>query len=154
MIPKEFIDTLLSRTDIVDLIDSYVSLKKKGKSFMACCPFHNEKTPSFTVSTEKQFYHCFGCGDHGNAITFIMKFERADFVGAIEILSTKLGLEIPKDSTPYQNEDHKPLLDCLNAANSYYKEQLKISEKAKDYLKKRGLDGKTAFLRLCSTRFQ
>ena len=144
MIPKEFIDTLLSRTDIVDLIDSYVSLKKKGKSFMACCPFHNEKTPSFTVSTENQFYHCFGCGDHGNAITFIMKFERADFVGAIEILSTKLGLEIPKDSTPYQNEDHKPLLDCLNAANSYYKEQLKISEKAKDYLKKRGLDGKTA----------
>jgi DNA primase len=144
MIPKEFIDTLLSRTDIVDLIDSYVSLKKKGKSFMACCPFHNEKTPSFTVSTEKQFYHCFGCGEHGNAITFIMEFERTDFVGAIEILSAKLGLEIPKDFTPYKSEDHKLLLDCLNVADSYYKGQLKISEKAKDYLKKRGLDGKTA----------
>ncbi|MDH5766791.1 MAG: CHC2 zinc finger domain-containing protein, partial [Gammaproteobacteria bacterium] len=86
-IPQHFIDELLNQVDIVDVIDSRVALKKRGKEYIACCPFHNEKTPSFTVSQNKQFFHCFGCQQHGNAIGFIMEYERLDFVDAIEALA-------------------------------------------------------------------
>ena len=98
-IPQNFIDELLVRTDIVELVDGYVPLTKKGKEYMACCPFHNEKTPSFTVSPDKQFYHCFGCGAHGTAIGFLMEFDHFDFVEAIEELAQRAGLKIPRDTT-------------------------------------------------------
>ncbi|MGL5531971.1 MAG: CHC2 zinc finger domain-containing protein, partial [Plesiomonas shigelloides] len=97
-IPRAFIDDLLARTDIVDLVDARVKLKKQGKNYHACCPFHNEKTPSFTVSAEKQFYHCFGCGAHGNAIGFLMDFDRLEFVEAVEELASQHGLEIPRET--------------------------------------------------------
>ncbi|MGL4978435.1 MAG: CHC2 zinc finger domain-containing protein, partial [Plesiomonas sp.] len=96
-IPRAFIDDLLARTDIVDLVDARVKLKKQGKNYHACCPFHNEKSPSFTVSAEKQFYHCFGCGAHGNAIGFLMDFDRLEFVEAIEELASQHGLDIPRE---------------------------------------------------------
>lgn len=93
-IPRGFIDDLLARVDLVDLIDARVKLKKQGKNYGACCPFHNEKTPSFSVSPEKQFYHCFGCGVHGNAIDFIMEYDRLEFVDAIEELASQCGMEV------------------------------------------------------------
>ena len=95
-IPREFIDDLLARTDIVEIVDSRVRLKKAGKNYSACCPFHDEKTPSFTVSQDKQFYHCFGCGEHGNAISFLMDYDRLEFVEAIEELAKMHGLEVPR----------------------------------------------------------
>lgn len=97
IIPRSFIDDLLARLDIVDIIDARVKLKKQGKNYGACCPFHNEKTPSFSVSQEKQFYHCFGCGVHGNAIDFLMEYERLEFVEAIEELAASLGLDVPRE---------------------------------------------------------
>ena len=106
-IPQAFIDQVLNQTDIVDLIGGYIELKNKGKEHIACCPFHGEKTPSFTVSSEKQFYHCFGCGAHGTAINFLMEHEGLQFIEAIEVLANRLGLEVvteqgtsnqPKDS--------------------------------------------------------
>ncbi len=96
-IPRSFIDDLLARLDIVDVIDARVKLKKKGKNYSACCPFHNEKTPSFSVSQEKQFYHCFGCGAHGNAIDFVMEYERMEFPEAIEELASTIGLEVQRE---------------------------------------------------------
>lgn len=96
-IPREFIDDLLTRADIVDVINARVPLKKKGREFTACCPFHNEKTPSFTVSPNKQFYHCFGCGVHGSAISFLMEYEHLDFVEAIESLADSMGIPVPRE---------------------------------------------------------
>ena len=108
-IPRDFIDDLLSRTDVVEVVDSRVKLKKAGKNYQACCPFHNEKSPSFTVSQDKQFYHCFGCGAHGNAISFIMEFDRLEFVEAIEELARYHGLEVPREkgSRPAMSEEKK-----------------------------------------------
>ena len=105
-IPQAFIDEVVTRTDIVELIDNHISLKKKGKEYAACCPFHNEKTASFTVSPEKQFYHCFGCGAHGTALGFLMEYERLDFIEAVEVLAQQHGLEIPKDGTNFVKNDH------------------------------------------------
>ncbi len=96
-IPQSFIDDLLVRTDIVELIDSRVRLKKAGKNYQACCPFHNEKSPSFTVSQEKQFYHCFGCGAHGNAIGFVMEYDGLEFPDAIEELASLHGMQVPRE---------------------------------------------------------
>ena len=96
MIPNEFIQTLLSRVDIVAVVDRYVPLKKAGTNFVACCPFHSEKTPSFTVSPTKQFYHCFGCGAHGTAISFLMEFGGKPFPDAVEELARDAGLEVPR----------------------------------------------------------
>ncbi|GIR41563.1 MAG: hypothetical protein CM15mP51_23430 [Porticoccaceae bacterium] len=96
LIPQSFIDEVLDRTDIVDIISSRVQLKKAGKNYSACCPFHEEKTPSFTVTQEKQFYHCFGCGASGNAIGFLMEYERLEFIEAIEYLAKNAGLKYPK----------------------------------------------------------
>ena len=96
-IPSSFIDELLARADIVDVIDSRVQLKKTGHEYQACCPFHNEKTPSFTVSPDKQFYHCFGCGAHGSALGFLMEYEHMTFVEAVEELASGVGLEVPRE---------------------------------------------------------
>ncbi|MCG9552321.1 DNA primase [Vibrio sp. Isolate31] len=150
-IPRSFIDDLLARLDIVDIVDARVKLKKKGKNYGACCPFHNEKTPSFSVSQEKQFYHCFGCGVHGNAIDFMMEFERLDFVEAIEELASFLGLDVPREqrsgeisTAPRANSEQKRnLYDLMGGISNFYRSQLKISanKPAIDYLKNRGLSG-------------
>ena len=149
-IPREFIDELLARTDIVELIDARVPLTKAGRDFKACCPFHNEKTPSFTVSQTKQFYHCFGCSANGSAIGFLMEFEHLSFREAIEELAQSAGLEIP-DTGPARAEDTltPALLDALADANRFFKEQLRshqMSAEAVAYLKKRGLSGEVAAL--------
>ena len=101
-IPQHFIDQLLNRIDIVDLIDGYVPLKKAGANYKACCPFHGEKTPSFTVSPTKQFYHCFGCGENGTAISFLMNYDHMEFREAVEKLAAAAGLEIPIESKGYE----------------------------------------------------
>lgn len=153
-IPRSFIDDLLARLDIVDIIDARVKLKKKGKNYSACCPFHNEKTPSFSVSQEKQFYHCFGCGAHGNAIDFMIEFERLEFVEAIEELASLLGLDVPREqrsggsgnfnNQPRANTEQKRnLYDLMGSIAQFYRNQLKLanSKVAIDYLKDRGLSG-------------
>ena len=96
-IPREFIDDLIARTDIVDIIDARVKLKKAGRNYQACCPFHNEKSPSFSVAPDKQFYHCFGCGAHGNVISFLMDYDRLEFVEAIEELARTHGIDVPRE---------------------------------------------------------
>jgi DNA primase catalytic core len=96
LIPQTFIDDLLHRVDIVEVVDKRVSLKRSGKNYQACCPFHNEKTPSFSVQPEKQFYYCFGCGEGGNAIGFVMNFDHVDFPEAVETLARDVGLEVPR----------------------------------------------------------
>jgi DNA primase len=148
-IPQSFIDELLTRTDIVDVIDSRVQLKKAGREYKACCPFHNEKTPSFTVSQVKQFYHCFGCGAHGTAISFLMEYDHMGFVEAVEELAHIAGLEVPheavEDSTAAAAS--RPLYELLEKAADYYRQQLRghpESQRAVDYLRQRGLTGDVA----------
>ena len=145
-IPREFIDDLLTRADVVDVINARVPLKKKGREYGACCPFHNEKTPSFTVSPSKQFYHCFGCGVHGSAITFLMEYEHLDFVEAIESLADSMGVIVPREKggkapSAEQIQRSKDLYTLLEDANSYYQLQLKNTPQAIDYLKDRDLSG-------------
>ncbi|MGF1693055.1 DNA primase [Photobacterium kagoshimensis] len=146
-IPRSFIDDLIARHDIVDVIDARVKLKKKGKNFGACCPFHNEKTPSFSVSQEKQFYHCFGCGVHGNVLDFVMEFDRLDFVDAIEELASQLGLEVPRENggTPSgpRTAEKRNLYDLMGQISQFYQSQLRTGDGkvAIDYLKDRGLSG-------------
>ena len=147
-IPREFIDELLARLDVVEVINRRVPLKKAGKDFKACCPFHNEKTPSFTVSRPKQFYHCFGCGVSGTAITFLMEFEHLSFPEAVEELAGEAGLEVP-DTGPARSGDNPtlPLLEILGEASRYYKDQLRSHSDASTtiaYLKQRGLTGEIA----------
>ena len=145
-IPQHFIDEVLSRTDIVDVIDARVTLKKRGNSHVACCPFHNEKSPSFNVSQQKQFYHCFGCGESGSAISFLMNYENMHFVDAIEHLAESLGLQVPREggdiSRPH--DESKPLYQLLESVSLFYQQRLKEHEPAIAYLKKRGLSGETA----------
>ncbi len=143
-IPQSFIDEVVTRTDIVELIDNHVPLKKKGKEFAACCPFHNEKTASFTVSAEKQFYHCFGCGAHGTALGFLMEYERLDFIEAVEVLAQQHGLEIPKDDSTFIRNDHQDLYGLLEQANTYFQQNLRQQKHAVDYLKNRGVSGEIA----------
>ncbi len=146
-IPRSFIDDLIARHDIVDVIDARVKLKKKGKNFGACCPFHNEKTPSFSVSQEKQFYHCFGCGVHGNVLDFVMEFDRLDFVDAIEELSSQLGLEVPRENggepSGPRTAEKRNLYDLMGQISQFYQSQLRSGDGkiAIDYLKDRGLSG-------------
>ncbi|MBN8762578.1 MAG: DNA primase [Thiobacillus sp. 63-78] len=145
MIPRDFIDTLLARVDIVDVIDRRVPLKKAGQNYQACCPFHSEKTPSFTVSPTKQFYHCFGCGAHGTALGFLMEYEHMGFPDAVASLAQDAGLQMPE--TALEPERPKPppaLWDALGQAAQFYKQQLKQTPRAIDYLKRRGLTGTIA----------
>lgn len=147
-IPPEFIDALLARTDIVDLVNSRVQLRKAGKDYQACCPFHNEKTPSFTVSREKQFYHCFGCGAHGSAIGFLMEYEHRSFLEAVEELARQAGMELPVGAEPpREGPDPRPLYELLEETASLYRQQLRRhpeAHRAVDYLKGRGLSGAVA----------
>ena len=150
-IPGEFIDELVARVDIVDVIDRRVPLTRKGKEFQACCPFHEEKTPSFTVSPVKQFYHCFGCGAHGTAIGFLMEYANLSFVEAIEELADGVGLQVPRQDQPNQpaapGEKTGDLLRIVEQANFWFQRQLRKHSDAKQavtYLKSRGLDGKIA----------
>jgi len=147
-IPQSFIDDLIARADIVEVINARVPLKKKGREYTACCPFHNEKTPSFTVSETKQFYHCFGCGAHGTAIGFLMEYEHLDFVDAIETLAAEYHVEVPREDTPtgtsQARDDKQPLFDVLEQASQLYQQQLRNSERAIEYLKQRGLSGEIA----------
>ncbi len=151
-IPRTFIDDLLARADIVELIDSFVPLKKAGRNYQACCPFHNEKTPSFTVAPDKQFYHCFGCGAHGNAISFLMEYERLEFPEAVEELANFYKLEVPRENVSHsskqapqvpkaQLQDDFALME--NVAR-FFAHQLKHHEQGQQaiaYLKQRGLSG-------------
>lgn len=146
LIPRDFIQLLLSRIDIVDLIDGRVPLRKKSSNnYFACCPFHTEKSASFSVSQNKQFYHCFGCGAHGNAIDFLMQFDRLSFPEAIESLAKQAGLVIPRETT----RTSKPaidsnLYDLLAEIAKFYQIELRQTQTAVDYLKKRGLTGTIA----------
>ena len=148
MIPDSFIQDLLARVDIVNLVDGYVPLKKAGANYAACCPFHNEKSPSFTVSPTKQFYHCFGCGAHGTAISFVMEYQGLGFVDAVKDLATRAGMQVP-ESEGRSFKDEKPgqtrtLIEIMARAAQYYKDQLKASPRAIEYCKKRGLTGEVA----------
>lgn len=150
-IPQTFIDDLLARTNIVDVVDSRVKLKKAGKNYHACCPFHNEKTPSFTVAGDKQFYYCFGCGAKGNAIGFVMEYDNVDFPTAVESIAGNLGMEVPKEElSPQQQkqaEQRTSLYDLMDSANRFYQQQLRFhpeKQPSVDYLKNRGLSGKAA----------
>lgn len=149
-IPRDFIDDLIARTDIVELVDSRVKLKKAGRNYQACCPFHNEKSPSFTVSQDKQFYHCFGCGAHGNAISFLIEFDRLEFPEAVEELARFHSLEVPREKggKPAHTQQQKAQIaddyELMEKAAKYFQHQLKHhqqSEKAVNYLKGRGLSG-------------
>lgn len=146
MIPQDFIQSLLSRVDIVDVIDHRVPLKKAGANFQACCPFHNEKTPSFTVSPTKQFYHCFGCGAHGTAIGFLMEYAALSYVDAIKALADQVGMTVPESSAPnpVRTQQTASLIEVMQRAEQYYRQQLKLSSAAVEYLKKRGLTGEIA----------
>lgn len=165
MIPSSFIHDLLNRVDIVNVVDRHVPLKKAGANYSACCPFHNEKTPSFTVSPTKQFFHCFGCGAHGSPINFLMDFSGMNFVEAVTDLATSVGMQVPAQSvernrsadigsgsSPLTGEyleesttaSRQNLNEVMREATQFYREQLKQSEKAVEYLKKRGLSGETA----------
>lgn len=150
-IPQNFIEDLLARVNIVDVVDSRLKLKKAGKNYSACCPFHNEKTPSFTVAGDKQFYYCFGCGAKGNAIGFVMDYDNIDFPEAVELLADTVGMEVPKEEvTPYQQKQQQErtnLYELMGSANEFYQQQLRFHEGkqvAVDYLKNRGLSGKAA----------
>ena len=147
-IPAKFIDDLLSRVDIVDVIDARVPLKKAGKDYKANCPFHEEKTPSFTVSQDKQFFHCFGCGAHGSAIGFLMDYEHMSFPEAVRDLAQRAGVEVPQSTfTPSQPDVSAPLIDALTQADQFYRRMLREHPQAQnaiDYLKRRGLTGEIA----------
>ncbi|KAF1031707.1 MAG: DNA primase [Pseudomonas sp.] len=151
LIPQSFIDDLLNRTDIVDVVSSRLQMKKAGKNYTACCPFHKEKTPSFSVSPDKQFYYCFGCGAGGNALGFIMDHDNLDFPQAVEELAKAAGMEVPREEggrarTPRQPTD-SPLYPLLTAAAEFYRQALKSHPQrraAVDYLKGRGLSGEIA----------
>jgi DNA primase len=144
MIPRDFIDTLLARVDVVDVIDRRVPLKKAGQNYQACCPFHSEKTPSFTVSPTKQFYHCFGCGAHGTALGFLMEYEHMSFPDAVAALAQDVGLPVPDSGEPDRPKPPPALWDALERAAQFYKRQLKQTPRAIDYLKRRGLTGAIA----------
>ncbi len=146
MIPQDFIQTLLDRTDIVEVIDRQVPLKKAGANYQACCPFHNEKSPSFSVSPIKQFYHCFGCGAHGTAITFLMQYGGMGFVDAVTELAGRVGLQVPQDERGPrpENDLNARLTVLLEAAGQHYRNALKRHPPAIDYLKQRGVTGATA----------
>jgi len=142
-IPDSFVDSLLARTDIVEVIGARVPLKRKGREFSACCPFHDERTPSFTVSPSKQFYHCFGCGAHGTAIGFVMDYDRLSFPDAIEELAQRAGMEIPREiqRAAKADDDSASLYAALKAGNRFFQQQLQANAKAQAYLNAREVTG-------------
>jgi len=146
-IPQNFIDDLIARSDIVEVINARVPLKRKGKEFSACCPFHNEKTPSFTVSENKQFFYCFGCHAKGNVIGFLMDYEHLSYIDAIESLAADAHVDVPHEDNGFSNqnkEDKQPYYKILEQASELFQQELKTSARAIDYLKQRGLSGEIA----------
>src|SRR5467141_3120858 len=149
MIPDSFKQDLLNRVDIVDVVSRYVQLKKGGANYLGLCPFHNEKTPSFTVSPAKQFYHCFGCGAHGNAIGFLMAYSTLGYVDAIKELAASVGMQVPEWRPPSaqeaaRRERETDLYSLMENAMDFYRAELKKSPRAIEYLKGRGLTGEIA----------
>lgn len=142
-IPDAFIDDLLARTDIVEVVGSRVPLKRQGKEYSARCPFHDERSASFTVSPTKQFYHCFGCGAHGTAISFLMNYDRLEFLDAVDELAKRVGMEVPRAENPrsaQQQDDSRDLYAAVEAASRFFVKQLETSDKARAYLDQRGVD--------------
>jgi DNA primase len=145
VIPDSFKQDLLNRIDVVELVERYVPLKKAGANYAACCPFHSEKSPSFTVSPTKQFYHCFGCGAHGNAISFLMEYQGLGYIDALKELAESVGMKLPEmERGPRKDSPGPDLYEVLERASRYYRDQLKGSPQAIEYLKGRGLTGKIA----------
>ena len=144
LIPQHFIDDLIARADIIEVIGKRVQLKKAGREFKANCPFHDEKTPSFTVSPAKGFYHCFGCGAHGTALGFLMEYDHMSFVEAVESLASSMGIEVPRDESQRPAHRYDELFELLAKMERYYQANLRNNDAAKDYLKARGIDGATA----------
>ncbi len=150
LIPQAFIDDLLHRVDIVDVIDKRLTLKKTGRNYSACCPFHNEKTPSFSVQPERQFYYCFGCGNGGNAIGFVMEYDQVSFPEAVESLAGDAGIDVPREeskATARKQSEHAKLLDTIERASKFYQYQIRHHDNrqaAVDYLKSRGVSGEIA----------
>lgn len=144
LIPQHFIDDLIARADIIEVIGKRVQLKKAGREFKANCPFHDEKTPSFTVSPAKGFYHCFGCGAHGTALGFLMEYDHMSFVEAVESLASSMGIEVPRDESQRPAHRYDELFELLAKVERYYQANLRNNDAAKDYLKARGIDGATA----------
>ncbi|HSW71069.1 MAG TPA: DNA primase, partial [Gammaproteobacteria bacterium] len=146
LIPREFIQQLLANIDIVDFIDGRVPLRKKSSNnYFACCPFHAEKSASFSVSQNKQFYHCFGCGAHGNAIDFLMQYDKLSFPEAVESLARLAGMVIPRETvTTQKTKIHHDLYELLAQIAKYYQSELRQAPSAIEYLKKRGLSGTIA----------
>ena len=139
-IPDAFIDELLARADIVEVVGARVPLKRQGREYAACCPFHDERSPSFTVSPNKQFYHCFGCGAHGTALSFLMQYDRLEFLDAVEELARRVGLEVPRDTAQRNaNPETRDLYGAMEAASTFFRTQLAHSEKARAYVAKRGI---------------
>ena len=130
-IPDAFIDDLLARTDIVEIVGARVPLKRQGKEYAARCPFHDERSASFTVSPTKQFYHCFGCGAHGTAISFLMNYDRLEFLDAVDDLAKRAGMEVPRETQQRnENSDSRDLYAALEAASQFFRRQLGASAKA------------------------
>ena len=143
-IPQDFIDDLVARADIVEVIGRRVQLKKAGREFKACCPFHDEKTPSFTVSPAKGFYHCFGCGAHGTAVGFLMEYDHMSFVEAIESLASSMGVDVPRDESDRPARRYDELFSLMKTVEGHWQACLRENSAAVDYLKQRGIDGATA----------
>ena len=144
LIPQDFIDDLVARADIVEVVGRRIQLKKAGREFKACCPFHDEKTPSFTVSPSKGFYHCFGCGAHGTAIGFLMEFDHMSFVEAIESLANSMGVEVPRNESDRPARRYDDLFELMSRVERFWQQGLRKNPAAVDYLKQRGIDGSTA----------
>jgi len=144
LIPQDFIDDLIARADIVDVVGRRIALKKAGREFKACCPFHGEKTPSFTVSPAKGFYHCFGCGAHGTAIGFLMEFDHMSFVEAIESLASSMGVDVPRSDSDQPARRFDELFSLMDSVARHWQSCLKTEPAAVEYIKNRGIDGTTA----------
>jgi DNA primase len=145
LIPKHFIEELIARVDLVELVGSRLPLKKHGKEYKACCPFHGEKTPSFSVVPDKNFFHCFGCGEHGNALGFLMKHDNLGFIEAVEELAERVGVDVPREQNPINRPPPSDaLFATLEKAAGYYRNELMDSTRAKEYFKARGVTGDTA----------
>jgi DNA primase len=144
LIPQDFIDDLIARADIVEVVGRRVPLKKAGREFNACCPFHDEKSPSFTVSPGKGFYHCFGCGAHGTAIGFLMEFDHMSFVDAIDSLASTMGVEVPRSESDQPAKRYDELFSLMETVSRHWQACLKDNPTAVEYLQNRGIDGATA----------
>src|SRR5271154_240145 len=139
-IPDSFLDELVSRSDIVDVISARVPLKKAGREYKACCPFHNEKSPSFSVSSEKQFYHCFGCGAHGTVIGFLMQYEKMEFLDAVADLAQRAGLSLPREAQAPRDQGSADLHELMLRAARFFEQNLADNPRPRDYLARRGID--------------